>query len=60
MIKKGEEPAYFWDTFTNLLPLMDKSGNKVEVGESAIKICPDVRKVNAYNVDFEIFMKVIK
>ncbi|XWS75033.1 hypothetical protein CRYUN_Cryun01aG0050500 [Craigia yunnanensis] len=59
MIKEGEEPANFWDAFTNLLPLMDKSGNKVEVGESAIKICPDERKVDAYNVDFEIFLKAI-
>ncbi|XP_021295593.1 protein-tyrosine-phosphatase MKP1 [Herrania umbratica] len=59
MIKEGEEPAYFWDAFSNLLPLMDKSGNKVEVGESAVKICGE-RKVDAYNVDFEIFQKAIK
>ncbi|OMO58841.1 hypothetical protein CCACVL1_25322 [Corchorus capsularis] len=60
MIKEGEEPAYFWDAFSNLLPLMDKSGNKVGVGELAIKICPGERKVDAYNVDFEIFQKAIK
>ncbi|XVE99469.1 hypothetical protein REPUB_Repub03eG0201100 [Reevesia pubescens] len=60
MIKEGEEPAYFWDAFTNLLPLMDKSGNKVEVGESAVKFCSGVRKVDAYNVDYEIFQKAIK
>ena len=60
MIKEGEEPAYFWDAFSNLLPLMDKSGNKVEVGELAIKNCPGERKVDAYNVDFEIFQKAIK
>ena len=35
---KGEKPAYFWNAFSNLLPLMDKSGNKIEVEESAIKI----------------------
>ncbi|XP_017984933.1 PREDICTED: protein-tyrosine-phosphatase MKP1 isoform X2 [Theobroma cacao] len=59
MIKEGEEQAYFWDAFSNLLPLMDKPGNKVEVGESAVKICGE-RKVDAYNVDFEIFQKAIK
>ncbi|KAK8672235.1 hypothetical protein V6N13_110608 [Hibiscus sabdariffa] len=60
VIKEGEEPAYFWNAFANLLPLMDKSGNKVEVGESAVKICPGDRKVDSYNVDFEIFEKAIK
>ncbi|KAA3464287.1 protein-tyrosine-phosphatase MKP1-like [Gossypium australe] len=30
------------------------------VGESAIKICLGERKVDAYNVDFEIFQKAIK
>ncbi|TYG73080.1 hypothetical protein ES288_D04G071700v1 [Gossypium darwinii] len=60
VIKEGEEPAYFWNAFSNFLPLMDKSGNKVEVGESAIKICLGERKVDAYNVDFEIFQKAIK
>ncbi|PPR91550.1 hypothetical protein GOBAR_AA29132 [Gossypium barbadense] len=60
VIKEGEEPAYFWNAFSNFLPLMDKSGNKVEVGESAIKICLGERKVDAYNVDFEIFQKAIR
>ncbi|XP_022746182.1 protein-tyrosine-phosphatase MKP1-like [Durio zibethinus] len=60
MIKEGEEPADFWDAFSNLLPLMDKSRNKVELGESAIKICPGERTVDTYNVDFEIFLKAIK
>ncbi|XP_022765224.1 protein-tyrosine-phosphatase MKP1-like isoform X1 [Durio zibethinus] len=60
VIKEGEEPAYFWDPFSNLLPLVDKSGTKVDVGESAVKICPGERKVEAYNVDFEIFQKAIQ
>ncbi|XWS66056.1 hypothetical protein CRYUN_Cryun05aG0167900 [Craigia yunnanensis] len=60
MLKEGEEPSCFWDAFSNLLPLMDKSGNKVELGESAVKICPGERKVDAYNVDFEIFLRAIK
>lgn len=59
MIKEGEEPSYFWDAFSSFLPLMDKSG-RVEVRDSAIKIAPGQRKVDAYNVDFGIFQKAIK
>ncbi|KAL6126576.1 hypothetical protein ACLB2K_074623 [Fragaria x ananassa] len=59
IIKEGEEPAYFWDAFSNLLPLMEKSGNGVEVGESKDKIRPGERKSDTYNIDFEIFQKAI-
>lgn len=59
IIKEGEEPAYFWDAFSNILPLMDKSGNGGEVGESTVKIRPGERKTDGYNVDFEIFQKAI-
>lgn len=59
IIKEGEEPPYFWDAFSNLLPLMAKSGNGVKVGESTSKPCPGERKVDLYNVDFEIFQKAI-
>ncbi|KAK9019442.1 hypothetical protein V6N11_053966 [Hibiscus sabdariffa] len=60
LIKEGEEPTYFWNAFSKLLPLMDKSGNKIEVGESGVKICPGKRIVESYNVDFEVFEKAIK
>ncbi|PPD93419.1 hypothetical protein GOBAR_DD09616 [Gossypium barbadense] len=60
MIKEGEEPRDFWNAFSNNLPSMDKSGNIVGVGESAVKICPGKRKVDSYNVDFEVFEKAIK
>ncbi|XP_039067378.1 protein-tyrosine-phosphatase MKP1-like [Hibiscus syriacus] len=60
LIKEGEEPTYFWSAFSRFLPLMDKSGNKVEVGESAVKIYPGKRIVESYNVDFEVFEKAIK
>lgn len=59
IIKEGEEPAYFWDAFSNFLPLMDKSGIGVEVGESKDKVRPGERKSDAYNIDFEIFQKAI-
>lgn len=59
VFKEGDEPACFWDAFSNLLPLMDKSGNGKEVRESIVKICPGERKVESYNVDFEIFQKAI-
>lgn len=59
IVKEGEEPVYFWDAFTNLLPLMDKSGNRVDFGEATPKIRPGERKLDIYNVDFEIFQKAI-
>ncbi|CAK9176527.1 unnamed protein product [Ilex paraguariensis] len=59
LIAEGEEPSYFWDAFSNLLPLMDKSSDGVDVVASSIKTCPDERKVDLYNVDFEIFQKAI-
>ncbi|XP_050209666.1 protein-tyrosine-phosphatase MKP1 [Mercurialis annua] len=60
VIKEGEEPGYFWDAFSNYLPLMEKSGNGVKAGESAVKLFPGERRVDAYNTDFEIFQKAIK
>ncbi|KAF2321290.1 hypothetical protein GH714_038513 [Hevea brasiliensis] len=39
---------------------MDKSSHGVDIGPSAIKICPGERKVDVNNVDFEIFQKAIK
>lgn len=60
MIKEGEEPPYFWDAFSNLLPLMDKSSNGVDVVEFSTKIGPGDRKVDTYDMDFEIFQKAIK
>lgn len=59
MIKEGEEPAHFWDAFSHLLPLMDKSCNGAESGEPTGNTCPGDRKVDSYNVDFEIFHKAI-
>ncbi|RDX75428.1 Protein-tyrosine-phosphatase MKP1, partial [Mucuna pruriens] len=59
MIREGEEPAYFWDAFSNFLPLMDKSGNRVEDGKSTGKVLPGERRVEAYDVDYEVFKKVI-
>ncbi|KAJ4822129.1 hypothetical protein Tsubulata_027664, partial [Turnera subulata] len=60
VVKEGEEPAYFWDAFSYYLPLMDKSSNSLAAREAAGKGCPSERKVDAYNVDFEIFQKAIK
>ncbi|KAL5569145.1 hypothetical protein UlMin_025720 [Ulmus minor] len=59
IFKEGEEPAYFWNAFSNLLPLMDKSTSGREIRESTIKTCLGGRKVESYNVDFEIFQKAI-
>ncbi|KAJ8765989.1 hypothetical protein K2173_020505 [Erythroxylum novogranatense] len=60
MVKEGEEPPYFWDAFSSYLPLMDKSGDGAYAGDSVFKTYPGERKVDAYNIDFEIFQKAIK
>ncbi|OIT03220.1 protein-tyrosine-phosphatase mkp1 [Nicotiana attenuata] len=56
-VTEGEEPLYFWDAFSNFLPLMDKLKNGGDVVDSSSKVCPGERKVDMYNVDFEIFQK---
>lgn len=56
-VMEGEEPLYFWDAFSNFLPLMDKLKNGGDVVESSSKACAGERKVDIYNVDFEIFQK---
>ncbi|XP_054786648.1 protein-tyrosine-phosphatase MKP1 [Prosopis cineraria] len=59
LIKEGEEPDYFWEAFSKFLPLMDKSDNRVENGKSSLHISPGERRVESYNVDFEVFQKAI-
>ncbi|PHT62067.1 Protein-tyrosine-phosphatase MKP1 [Capsicum annuum] len=54
-VVEGEEPLYFWDAFSNFLPLMDKLKNGEDAVESSTKVCPGERKVDTYNIDFEIF-----
>ncbi|PHT49281.1 hypothetical protein CQW23_13489 [Capsicum baccatum] len=56
-VMEGEEPFYFWDAFSNFLPLMDKLKNGGDAVESSSKVCPGERKVDMYNIDFEIFQK---
>lgn len=62
MIREGDEPLYFWDSFPDLLPLMDKPGNRLEDKKSKarrISSC-ERRKVDKYDADFEIFQRAIK
>ncbi|KAI7753585.1 hypothetical protein M8C21_021419, partial [Ambrosia artemisiifolia] len=58
VVKEGEEPSYFWDAFSSLLPLMDKSGNIMDIGKFS-NVSPGERIVDSYNVDFEIIQKAI-
>ncbi|KAL8093348.1 hypothetical protein AgCh_035283 [Apium graveolens] len=58
-IKEGEEPSYFWDAFSEFLPIIDKSSNGVDVIESSKKIVPGEREVSKYSVEFEIFQKAV-
>lgn len=59
LIKEGEEPEDFWDAFSKFLPLMEKSDDRIENGKAAINISPGERRVDSYNVDFEVFQKAI-
>ncbi|KAM3268400.1 hypothetical protein P3S67_031341 [Capsicum chacoense] len=52
---EGEEPLYFWDAFSNFLPLTEKLKNRGDAVESSSKVCPGERKMDAYKIDFEIF-----
>ncbi|KAM3344933.1 hypothetical protein P3S68_024642 [Capsicum galapagoense] len=52
-----EGAFYFWYAFSNFLPLMDKLKNGGDAVESSSKVCPGERKVDMYNIDFEIFQK---
>ncbi|KAM3236684.1 hypothetical protein P3L10_016721 [Capsicum annuum] len=45
-VMEGEEPLYFWDAFSNFLPLMDKLKNGEDAVESSSKACPGERKVD--------------
>ncbi|PHU18546.1 Protein-tyrosine-phosphatase MKP1 [Capsicum chinense] len=54
-VMEGEEPLYFWDAFSNFLPLMEKLKNGGDAIESSSKVCPGERKMDMYNIDFEIF-----
>ncbi|KAJ0897242.1 putative protein-tyrosine-phosphatase [Helianthus annuus] len=58
VVKEGEEPSYFWDAFSSLLPLMDKSGNVMDIGKFS-KVNPGERIVDSYSVDYEIIQKAI-
>ncbi|KAK1355399.1 Protein-tyrosine-phosphatase MKP1 [Heracleum sosnowskyi] len=58
-IKEGEEPSYFWDAFSEFLPIIDKSSNGVDVVELSKKIVPGEREVSKYSVEFEIFLKAV-
>ncbi|XP_043720442.1 protein-tyrosine-phosphatase MKP1-like [Telopea speciosissima] len=57
-IEEGEEPSDFWDAFRNPPDSVDKSGSGVLI-ESAAKVVPGERKVDLYDVDFELFQKAI-
>ncbi|KAM3282026.1 hypothetical protein P3S67_027673 [Capsicum chacoense] len=55
--EKVQEPFYLWDAFSNFLPLVDKLKNGGDAVESSSRVCPRERKVDMYNIDFEIFQK---
>ncbi|KAL8166798.1 hypothetical protein V2J09_008297 [Rumex salicifolius] len=57
VIKEGDEPSFFWDTFSDAL--LEKSTNRGEHIQSPARIQPGEKKVSVYDIDFEIFHKAI-
>lgn len=57
VITEGAEPPNFWDSFSKFV--IEKSANGLKRSESSLGI-PGDRKVNLYDVDFEIFQKAIQ
>ncbi|KAF8051286.1 hypothetical protein N665_1751s0002 [Sinapis alba] len=51
VVREGEEPGYYWDAFASILPM---------IADSVAKTTQTERKVEAYNLDFEIFQKAIE
>uniref|UniRef100_A0A7N0UCK3 Uncharacterized protein n=1 Tax=Kalanchoe fedtschenkoi TaxID=63787 RepID=A0A7N0UCK3_KALFE len=60
IVQEGEEPSYFWDAFSNLVPLMSNCGKNFILWDSLVKTRPGERNVDSYNVDFEIIRKAVK
>lgn len=60
-VEEGDEPLEFWDAFCNLVPSVNKSNNGAQVCSdqvgSAVKNGAGERKVDLYNVDYELFQK---
>lgn len=62
-VEEGEEPSEFWDALCNLTVSVDKSCKGVQVGKVKNKAVVTTglasRKVELYDVDFELFRKAI-
>ncbi|KAJ0245775.1 Dual specificity phosphatase [Hirschfeldia incana] len=55
VVREGEEPGYYWDAFSSILPSM------IDSSASAVgKTVTCERRVEAYDLDFEIFQKAIE
>ena len=60
VVEEVKEPAEFWDAFSKSLPLLNNSGgSRIENSGSSVEICPGERKVDSYDVDYEVFRKAI-
>ncbi|KAK9684153.1 hypothetical protein RND81_10G190200 [Saponaria officinalis] len=55
VIKEGEEPSFFWEMLSDFV--IEKASNGVRI---LVKKEPGERKVDLYDVDFEIVEKAIK
>ncbi|KAH9611242.1 hypothetical protein KSS87_016590 [Heliosperma pusillum] len=58
VIKEGEEPSFFWDMLSDFV--IEKASNGVKREVFLVKKEPGERKVDLYDMDFEIVEKAIK
>ncbi|XP_022878270.1 protein-tyrosine-phosphatase MKP1-like [Olea europaea var. sylvestris] len=58
-IKEGEETSELWDALGYEKQLADESSPKVDTIASSSHQCVGQRKVDEYNIDFEIFQKAL-
>ncbi|KAF9605834.1 hypothetical protein IFM89_018659 [Coptis chinensis] len=62
-VEEGDEPSEFWDAFSSLTLIVDKSCNGVQAvkdkGDSLVNSGSGSRKVDSYDVDFQLFQKAI-
>ncbi|KAF3796811.1 Protein-tyrosine-phosphatase [Nymphaea thermarum] len=62
-IEEGDEPTEFWDAFSKGVLCGENSGTVMEVRKHHIEMATDVsvglKKVDSYNLDFEIFQRAL-
>ncbi|KAG9453688.1 hypothetical protein H6P81_006592 [Aristolochia fimbriata] len=61
-VEEGEEPSDFWNVFSNYSHSVDNSDTSLQVKEqieSTVRIGVGSKRVDLYDVDFELFQKAL-